>query len=93
MNHAEDFFTDGSVFMFLEGTHVLNQVLLIDNVNNITVMGQGRSEIGFHDNIVQTTVKLQCAANSSAGLMFVNVTGLSLTGTLLLLIVTFLHLG
>ena len=78
-NTTDEYFTDNSVFIFLKGTHELHSILLIDSVNNLTMMGLGNSEIGFHEKVLQTTVVLQCV-NDNNGVLFINVTKLTLTG-------------
>ena len=78
-NQTEAYFTDDSIFIFLEGTHSLEDVLLISDVNNLTLFGMGQLELGFEDTVMETTVVLSCK-KKKAGIMFINVTDLNLFG-------------
>ena len=53
------YFTNDTVFYFLEGTHVLEQLLLI-GLQNVTFKGIGNIEQGFDDTVNQSTVILTC---------------------------------
>ena len=57
---SASFFTDNSVFYFLEGTHTLRGILKINNVSNITLQGLGHVEQGFHETVMQSTSVIRC---------------------------------
>ena len=76
---SELFFTDDAVFNFLPGKHCLNQTILVTAVENLTLQGQGVKEVGFHETIVQTSVKIECE-NSVGGFAFLDVIDLTLKG-------------
>ena len=45
VNDANHFFTSNTAFVFLEGTHYLNDTLTLCNLYNITFQGSGVSKI------------------------------------------------
>ena len=81
-NRTEQYFNDDSIFIFLEGTHLIQDVVVIDGVKNLSLIGAGIPETGYQDFVTQTTVVLSCnrAEKNAAGLMFINVTNLNLIG-------------
>ena len=66
------YFTDNTIFYFLEGTHTLQDTLVISGVNNITLQGLGDIEQGFHETIMQSTSVIMCSDNRRAGIEFTN---------------------
>ena len=75
-SQPEKYFTDNTVFYFLEGTHELthNGYLLIENVENLTLQGVGDMVSGFHETVMQTRVTVMCPApvkvQGNGGLVF-----------------------
>ena len=56
------YFTNDTVFYFLEGTHVLeHQQLLLIGLRNVTFLGEGNLGQGFDDTIHQSVVTLTCS--------------------------------
>ena len=70
----ETWFTDDTIFYFLEGTHTLQNTLEISNVSNITLQGLGDIEQGFHETVMQSTSVIECSDYSSTGIQFTNST-------------------
>ena len=68
------YFTDDTVFYFLEGTHTLQNKLEISGVSNITLQGLGHIEQGFHETVKQSTSVIRCGPYTSGGMMFSNST-------------------
>ena len=67
------YFTDDTIFYFLEGTHTLQGILEITNISNITLQGQGHIEQGFHETVMQSTSVIMCSDNNrAAGIQFTN---------------------
>ena len=64
------YFTDDTVFYFLEGTHTLQGILNISNVSNITLQGLGHIEQGFHETVMQSTSVIMCSDNDRTGIQF-----------------------
>ena len=65
------YFTDDTIFYFLEGTHNLQGILEITNISNITLQGQGYIEQGFHETVMQSTSVIMCSDNNrAAGIQF-----------------------
>ena len=65
------YFTDDTIFYFLEGTHTLQGILEITNISNITLQGQGHIEQGFHETVMQSTSVIMCSDNKrAAGIQF-----------------------
>ena len=54
------YFTNDTVFYFLEGTHVLEQQLLVTGLQNVIFKGIGNTEQGFDETVSQSTVILTC---------------------------------
>ena len=66
------YFTDNVIFYFLEGTHTLQGILEITNLNNITLQGVGHIEQGFHETVMQSTSVIMCSDNNrAAGIKFI----------------------
>ena len=72
------FFTDDTIFYFLEGTHTLQGILNISNVNNITLQGLGHMESGFHETVMQTTSVIRCSNKHRTGIQFTSSTEIDL---------------
>ena len=70
----ESYFTDDTIFYFLEGTHTLQDTLEISNVSNITLQGLGHIEQGFHETVMQSTSVIDCSDYNSTGIQFTNST-------------------
>ena len=70
----ESYFTDDTIFYFLEGTHTLQSTLKINNVSNITLQGLGHIEQGFHETVMQHTSVLRCSNYNRAGIQFTSST-------------------
>ena len=60
------YFTDDTIFYFLEGTHTLQGILEINNITNITLQGLGHIEQGFHETVMQSTSVIMCSDNKRA---------------------------
>ena len=68
------YFTDDTIFYFLEGTHILQGPLEISSVSNITLQGLGHIEQGFHETIVQSTSLIRCSGYNRSVIQFINST-------------------
>ena len=81
INNSDHYFTDNTIFYFLEGSHILNQdeLIVISNVSNLTLKGIGTLKQGFHETVRKSTVQITCSSNKG-GLAFINVTDLDLSG-------------
>ena len=69
-NYVADYssyFTDDTIFYFLEGTHDLQGILEITNISNITLQGLGHIEQGFHETVMQSTSIIMCSDNKRSG--------------------------
>ena len=77
-NNSEHYFRNNSVFYFLEGTHELDRTLTVTAVYNLTLKGLGNKEHGFHERVMQSTVKIRCGRESQGGLVFLGVINLTL---------------
>ena len=55
------YFTNDTIFYFLEGTHILQGTLEIIGVSNITLQGLGHIEQGFHETVMQSTSVIRCS--------------------------------
>ena len=64
------FFTDDTIFYFLEGTHTLQGTLEISDVSNITLQGLGHIEQGFHETVMQSTSVIRCSDYNRGGIQF-----------------------
>ena len=71
------------MFYFLEGRHVLNDTTEINGVSNMTLKGLGTMEQGFHYTVLQSTVEINCEGAVSAGLVFINVSNVSISDLLI----------
>ena len=60
--YSDDYFTDDTIFYFLEGTHTLQRTLEINNVSNLTLQGL---------KTVSHLPQLQCSGNKN-GILFTN---------------------
>ena len=67
------YFTDDTIFHFLEGTHTLQDILVISGVSNITLQGLGSIKQGFHETVMQSTSVIMCSDYNS-GIEFANCT-------------------
>ena len=66
------YFTDDTIFYFLEGTHTLQGILEITNISNITLQGLGHIEQGFHETVMQSTSVIMCSDYNRGGILFTN---------------------
>ena len=64
------YFTDDTIFYFLNGTHTLQGILNINNVSNITLQGLGDIEQGFHETVMQSTSVIMCSDSDGTGIRF-----------------------
>ena len=64
------YFTDNTIFYFLEGTHTLQGPLEIIRVSNITLQGLGHIEQGFHETVMQSTSVIRCSDKKGNGIQF-----------------------
>ena len=70
------YFTDDTIFYFLEGTHTLQGILEITNISNITLQGQGHIEQGFHETVMQSTSVISCSDNKRVGIQITTSNGI-----------------
>ena len=68
------YFTDDTIFYFLEGTHTLQGTLEISGVSNITLQGLGHIEQGFHETVMQSTSVIRCSDYNKSGIQFTSST-------------------
>ena len=73
------YFTNDTVFNFLEGTHVLEQQLLLTGLQNVTFNGVGNIEQGFDETVSQSTVILTCT-EGIGGVMFLSCENINIKG-------------
>ena len=65
------YFTDDTIFYFLEGTHFLQGTLEISGVSNIILQGLGLIGQSFHETVMQSTSVIMCSDNNkAAGIQF-----------------------
>ena len=72
------YFTDDTIFHFLNGTHTLESTLVISDVSNITLQGLYSIEQGFHETVMQSPSVIMCSDYNNSGIGFVNSTGIVL---------------
>ena len=67
------FFSSNTIFYFFEGRHVLEQqeLIVINNVSNLTLKGIGVIEQGAHETVMQSTVVIDCNG-TGGGFAFFN---------------------
>ena len=68
--YSDDYFTDDTIFYFLEGTHTLQRTLKINGVSNLTLQGLGHIEQGFHETVMQSTSIVTCSDFIEGGMVF-----------------------
>ena len=73
------YFTNDTVFYFLEGTHVLEQQLLLPGLQNVTFKGIGNIEQGFDETVSQSTVILTCN-EGIGGVVFLSCKNIDIKG-------------
>ena len=66
------YFTDDTIFYFLEGTHILQDTLEISGVSNITLQGLGHIEQGFHETVMQSTSVIWCKDYNRTSIRFIS---------------------
>ena len=66
------YFTNDTIFYFLNGAHTLQGILNISNVSNITLQGLGHLEQGFHETVMQSTSVIRCSDSNGTGIQFTN---------------------
>lgn len=80
INNSQVYFVNDSVFYFMEGTHILDKLLAVKGVHNLTMTGLDyRMEEGFHETVRQSTVIITCQ-HSSSGIVFYNSSMVGLIG-------------
>ena len=62
------YFTDDTIFYFLNGTHILQGTLEISSVSNITLQGLSHIEQGFHGTVMQSTSVIMCNDYNRGGI-------------------------
>ena len=62
------YFTDDAIFYFLNGTHILQGILTISKLSNITLQGLGHIEQGFHETVMQSTSVITCIDRKETGI-------------------------
>ena len=74
-----NFFTSNASFYFSEGPHVLDteKSLMIVNVQNLSLVGLGETEEGFHNTVMQSTSIITCETPSS-NVVFMNSTNITI---------------
>ena len=70
----KSYFTDDTIFYFLEGAHTLQGTLEISGVSNVTLQGLGHIEQGFHETIMQLTSVIRCSDCDENDIQFINST-------------------
>ena len=80
-DQPEVYLSSNTVLYFMEGAHILEQrqLVLVDNVSNVTLKGLGSLEQGFHETVTLLTVVVQCV-NASGGLAFIDSKDISIKG-------------
>ena len=74
------YFINNTVFYFLEGTHVLEQqLLLLTGLQNVTFQGIGNIEQGFDETVSQSTVILTCNERIG-GVVFLSCENINIKG-------------
>ena len=73
----KSYFTNDTIFYFLEGTHTLQVTLEISGISNITLQGLGDVEQGFHETVMQSTSVILCSGNTRAGIKFTTSTNVA----------------
>ena len=73
------YFTNDTVFNFMEGTHVLEQQLLLTGLQNVTFQGIGNIEQGFDETVSQSTVILTCN-EGIGGVVFLGCENINIKG-------------
>ena len=53
-NRSDQYFVDNTIFYFLEGTHIMEDSVVINNVSNLTLHGLGQ------ETVMVSTVVIQC---------------------------------
>ena len=75
----DQYFTNDTIFNFLEGTHVLEQQLLLPRLQNVTFQGIGNIEQGFDHTVSQSTVILTCK-EGIGGVVFLSCENINIKG-------------
>ena len=66
------YFTNDTIFYFLEGTHILQSTLEISDVSNITLQGLGHIEQGFHETVIQSTSVIRCSDSNRTSIQLIS---------------------
>ena len=69
-NQFDLYFTDDTTLYFLPGVHSLDGSLTIREISNLSLIGLGEMETGFHETVSQSTVQVRCTNNTTIGLSF-----------------------
>ena len=78
-NQSAQYFTTNATFYFLEGTHILDGLLVIAEVSNLTLIGLGYTSQGYHKTAMQSSVMITCRS-LEGGIAFVNSATINLIG-------------
>ena len=70
--YSADYFTNDTIFYFLEGTHILQNLLMISGVSNLTLQGLGNIQQGFHETVMQSTSVIKCIDYFEGGIVFIS---------------------
>ena len=81
VDNSELYFTNDTIFNFLEGTHILEQdeLLEISEVSNLTLQGMGTRTQGCHETVRESTVKITCKHQAS-GILIIDSENVEISG-------------
>ena len=61
--------------VFLNGVHYASQQMIIENIENFTMVGSGGFTLGLED-LPEARSKIECVGTHTSGFNFINVTGI-----------------
>jgi len=61
--------------VFLNGVHYASRQMIIENIENFTMVGSGGFTLGLED-LPEASSKIECVGTRRSGFNFTNVTGL-----------------
>ena len=64
-----------TMMVFLNGVHYASQQIIIENIENFTMVGSDGFTLGFED-LPEASSKIECVGTHRSGFNFINVTGL-----------------
>ena len=81
MDHSRAFLTDNTIINFMEGTHDMEgeELVEINGVSNLAIVGLGVVEQGFHETVAQASVIIDCN-NFGSGLLVTNSSNITIRG-------------